>query len=97
MFEKKAMRFMAVSSIHRIKKNCDELEKIMDHYKIYDVDVIYEKRNDIHDLIGSLENHMVIKNDDFDESSFAEFTSMAYDVFEKIKLLKYKVHHYAID
>lgn len=91
MFEKKAMRFMAVSSIHRIKKNCDELEKIMDHYKIY------EKRNDIYDLIGSLENHMVIKNDDFDESSFAEFTSMAYDVFEKIKLLKYKVHHYAID
>jgi len=97
MFEKKVMRFMAVSSIHHIKKNYDELEKIMDHYKIYDVDVIYEKRNDIYDLMGKLENHDVIKNDDFDESSFVEFTSMAYDVFEKIKLLKYKVYHYAID
>lgn len=39
MFDKKAMRFAAVSLIHRIKKNYDELEKIMDHYKGYDVDI----------------------------------------------------------
>lgn len=33
---------------------------------------------------------------DFDKSSFSEFINNASDVFEKIKLLKYKVCHYAI-
>lgn len=96
MFDNEAMKFISVSSIQRIKKSYDELERIMENLGGYEVDVFCERLKGIEDTIKKLEKYDAMKNDDSNELSFVEVVSDGYEVFEKIKLLKCDVYHNAL-
>ena len=96
MFNNESMNFISKSSIQRIKKTYDELERIMDNLGGYEVDVFCRRLKEIEDTIKKLEKFDAMKDDDSNELSFVEVISDGYDVFEKIKLLKCDVYHNAL-
>lgn len=96
MFDNESMKFISTSSIQRIKKTYEELERIMENLGGYEVDVFCKRLKEIEDTIKKLEKFDPMKNDDSNELSFVEVISDGYDVFEKIKLLKCDVYHNAL-